>query len=679
MKRNLALALCLVVFLTICLASCRSDCDHQFSDKWYSDANNHWHPATCEHAETEKGDFAPHVDADENGFCDVCEYEKGHEHTYEDAWQIDDTHHWKKATCSHTDEKGSYSTHSDEDLDSNCDICGGHVHKLNGAGICKYSDCGKKVKEVDETKLDEIILAVVDQSYLVNGGNVDYSYVGRSNTGADFEVTRDQLINYTFGKDSYTHVVVNTSTINGGITTTGKVESWHQLDGPETVFGVVSEDDGALELDLPEVARLNGFHIDLSTLAGDYGVEPTLYALYEAAIADTADGLVVNIDSAENKVIYKYSYKTYIINASDIVVGDLAGSTVYNVNHYDVEVEFRYNDDYALTSLNILVDCYTSDPGTADGIGFLYQDVDLQYDPETGEVIFVEYIQDENGAWVAVPTDKRTPDTYTISVTQTVGDRTEENPNPKAKFIPTEFDIYATKEYTYDANGVEIDFTFKDEITKTLFVSVGDIINIYPGNYSPANTSLHFIADQVTIKLYKDGVEIVDAEDYMNQTAVAMFTGATDSDRSFFVVPKVDGAYKLEIYLMGNVVKTVDIVAGAVDEDKLELKSNEFAVKVTEAYEWANEYTFTATKTGTYYFNLPAGVGFIDADAFDAAAKTEPTDDGPEPYFDYNNAKNPDGTFNAGSFSIKLEEGQTIRFYVNAVKRGTYVIVFAAV
>lgn len=35
-----------------------------------------------------------------------------HEHTYESAWTWDDTHHWKKATCEHSTEKGEYGEHS---------------------------------------------------------------------------------------------------------------------------------------------------------------------------------------------------------------------------------------------------------------------------------------------------------------------------------------------------------------------------------------------------------------------------------------------------------------------------------------------------------------------------------------------------------------------------------------
>lgn len=679
MKRKLIVALCLAILMVGCLASCRTDdCQHTFSDKWYSDAENHWHPATCDHAETERSELAPHVDEEQDGVCDVCEYVIGHTHTFDEAWQSDSTHHWKNATCSHTEEKGSYSAHSDEDMDGKCDACSGHVHSVNAAGYCKYIDCGEKVREIDETSLDELVAAVLVQKHLVNGGTVDYNFEGRSNTGSSYGVLRNEIINYLYGKDNYTHVDVASKITNGGEERTGTFESWHQLAGPEYVFGIVSENGGALSLDLPEVAKLNGYYIALSTLAGEYGVEETLYALYEVAIAETTNELEVIPDTAENKVTFKYNYKTLFANEHNIAIGDNAGKSIFNVNFFEVEVTFKYSDDYALTDLMILVDCYTNDPGTAAGFGFLYPDVDIEYDPDTDTFTFIEYTQDADGNWVANPTDKRTPDTYVINVTQTLGDRTEENPHPQSEFVPESFDLFAKQEFQFDENGNETGYELKDKVVGNIFVDAGEVVNLYVGNYAPANTSLHFIADQVTFKLYKDGVEVENANDYLNQTAVAEFTyGGTL--RSFFVIPKVDGAYKFEIYVCGNLEKTVNIIAGAVDEEKIELKDNEIALKITERYEWANEYTFTATESGTYYFNVPAGVGLIDADAYDAAAETPATDDGPIPFLDYNNLKNPDGTYMDGSFSLELEAGETVRFYVNAVKKGTYIVQWAVI
>ena len=97
MKRNLIALLCIMLLTVLCLASC--GCDHTFSNEWYSDETHHWHPATCEHAETERGDFGPHVDADEDGICEICHAPSAHVHTYEEAWQTDDSHHWRNPTC----------------------------------------------------------------------------------------------------------------------------------------------------------------------------------------------------------------------------------------------------------------------------------------------------------------------------------------------------------------------------------------------------------------------------------------------------------------------------------------------------------------------------------------------------------------------------------------------------
>ena len=669
MKKNLLVLLCMLLVVACALASCKKDCDHTFSDEWYGDETNHWHPATCEHGEI-KDSLGAHADADQDGICDVCERQVGHTHTYEANWTYDEFNHWKNATCTHTGEKGEYSLHVDEDNNNVCDSCSSHVHKLNGAGYCQISDCGKKVKEVDETDIDELILAVYDQSHLINGSKVDYLFEGFSNTGINYTATRHELVNVIFGKDNYTYSFVENSSVNGTASASGTLETWHQLKGKEDTFGVVSEDGGPLALDISNVDRLNGYYIALSTLAGGYGANETLYSLYEAAIGavDSDDenlvssrpigDLEIEISKDENKVTFKYNYQTVFLNASNIVVGDMAGKTVYNVNYFEVEVSFCYSDEYALTELYISCDCYTNDPGTSQTDGFLENDVDLDYDPDTDT-----FTMRENAL----------ADVYTISVKQTAGERTEENPNPQSKFVPQSFELYLDRD---DDTG-ELSNKFDGSVIKT---KIRDITNLYIADCLPAGTSIHFVHEYVTFKVYHNGNLVENAQDYMNQTVVAEFTFA-GSQRSFFIIPKTDGAFKLEIYLMGDLMHTVELHVGVVDEEFIELKSNEFAAKVTETYEWANEVVFTAAKSGTYFFNLPAGVGFINADEFDEAEKTPATDDGPLPYYDFqhNDNKNPDGSYIPGSFEVTLEAGESIRFYVCAAERGTYVIVYGRV
>ena len=148
---------------------------HSFSDKWSFDAENHWHPATCEHT-GEQGSFGPHrwnygeitknaghaVDGEKLYTCLDCGYQKtevipgqAHEfnqmvaqdkylaaaatcttpaqyyysctcglagtdtfpygnakgHTFADKWSYNELQHWKAATCEHTDEKIQVADH----------------------------------------------------------------------------------------------------------------------------------------------------------------------------------------------------------------------------------------------------------------------------------------------------------------------------------------------------------------------------------------------------------------------------------------------------------------------------------------------------------------------------------------------------------------------------------------
>ena len=148
---------------------------HSFSDKWSFDAENHWHPATCEHT-GEQGSFGPHrwnygeitknaghaVDGEKLYTCLDCGYQKtevipgqAHEfnqmvaqdkylaaaatcttpaqyyysctcglagtdtfpygnakgHTFADKWSYNELQHWKAATCEHTNEKIQVADH----------------------------------------------------------------------------------------------------------------------------------------------------------------------------------------------------------------------------------------------------------------------------------------------------------------------------------------------------------------------------------------------------------------------------------------------------------------------------------------------------------------------------------------------------------------------------------------
>lgn len=94
---------------------------HTYSDSWTYDENQHWQEATCEHVELKRaegahtednGEITSHKNCESSGEitykCTVCgkilrteEIPAGH--VFSSEWSKNETHHWHKATCEHSD------------------------------------------------------------------------------------------------------------------------------------------------------------------------------------------------------------------------------------------------------------------------------------------------------------------------------------------------------------------------------------------------------------------------------------------------------------------------------------------------------------------------------------------------------------------------------------------------
>ena len=144
---------------------------HTFAEEWTSDETSHWHAATCGHTDV-KGSLAAHEFGDDS-VCDVCGYDSSvpHEHTFADEWTYDETGHWHAATCGHTDEKGDFAEHVDENSDGKCDTCGADMFEQ-----------GTEPEEPTETG---ITFAITDMktyqtgfSVKVNGGETNIEAKG---------------------------------------------------------------------------------------------------------------------------------------------------------------------------------------------------------------------------------------------------------------------------------------------------------------------------------------------------------------------------------------------------------------------------------------------------------------------------------------------------------------------
>ena len=102
---------------------------HVYGDKWYTDANNHWHE--CNNC-IDKKDLAAHTPgaaATETTpqTCTTCGYvikaALGHEHNYDvTEYKTNETHHWYECDCG---DKAEVKSHTyDNDCDADCNGCG---------------------------------------------------------------------------------------------------------------------------------------------------------------------------------------------------------------------------------------------------------------------------------------------------------------------------------------------------------------------------------------------------------------------------------------------------------------------------------------------------------------------------------------------------------------------------
>ena len=101
--------------------------EHTFSSQWSFNADIHWHQATCEH--NVQSDVANHIDSNTDYKCDVCGYQlpipqpEPHVHTFSPIWNYDEDNHWHDATCEHKDQVfDSFGSHIDADDNGSCDI-----------------------------------------------------------------------------------------------------------------------------------------------------------------------------------------------------------------------------------------------------------------------------------------------------------------------------------------------------------------------------------------------------------------------------------------------------------------------------------------------------------------------------------------------------------------------------
>ena len=657
---------------------------HTYSDAWMADADGHWHALTCEDC-TEEPVKEAHVDKNNDGACDYCEYMGDHEHTYSHEWTVDCTNHWHAADCGHIVAGDGIAAHVDKNADGECDVCfyiindihehyfasewasdsayhwnaalcehkdqitNKAAHELNAAGDCTV--CGAHINDVDETDLGAVLAAAVANNYKVAYGDVVASEMVYDD--ADMNVLANGKINqvhFALGNDaSYIHYVSFDKDGNY----IGKEEQWYEKtggvdeDGNPVIFGAkLTDKTTKLEPTMGAAQFLNGYNYlpgnvlpnaadDTSTLAnilsGLYNVMKT-----DAHVSEAVEGYLAETGD------YAFAFNYFTVNETTVsesagALGGTPGEKNFAVELYNVGVTFRINDEMIIDQANFYVKTFRN----------WELDMDLTYDKETDSITLL---------------DTASPTIYTYSVSQTAGERTFTTPYPRKSLIPTSFEFTYVPEdgWEWNEDCTEMIIFEEEKIEESLTIQEGTYAKFRISNFLPVTADPGFL-DSSDFEYY-----------FVNKDPNSTGKCWYDSDSSLNGYSSYNKMLKLKIrdvgeytvtIKFGDLIKTFDII---VEVEKLpedgEDTENTINVRTTDNNGWFDKYSYTAKESGTYTFTIPAGLGVWNADDCD----NNPFNSQPE--VDYNTSPN------GGSFEVALAADETFEFYVGSTEKKAWVI-----
>ena len=130
---------------------------HSYSDRWWSDGNNHWH--ACSRCLKELKDIAPHIEDEgvvireptvtsrgvKRFSCTICGYRmrteyipklEPHTHEYSTDWKSDGDHHWHECECGERTDEAGHTAEADTAVEPTCTTPG----KTEGSHcpVCGY-------------------------------------------------------------------------------------------------------------------------------------------------------------------------------------------------------------------------------------------------------------------------------------------------------------------------------------------------------------------------------------------------------------------------------------------------------------------------------------------------------------------------------------------------------------
>ena len=500
MKKLVYVVLCLA--LIFALAAC-AEHEHTYNtEQWASNAYGHWHVANCEHTD-EVADVAAHTDANNDGTCDICAYNGGHEHGYQDSWDSDATDHWHSSECGHAV------------------VADKAAHTYNEVGVCTV--CGYEVGVSPETVAEAIELGV-KQAGAVKDGMITIN--SENAYASNKETIKYQISTGKF----YANILSDSGMMDGGygdmVWVNEKTEQWIGLKEDGSVYGYTYV-DGVLQA-MQQYDETNGVGIDTDSVKGYtfesvigygdryIGVDGLVSGLYELG-AEYSNNNDIATEVVDGVYSFEYSF---------VFEGE------YSLNYYTVAVSFELADDYYIDNVAVTINLYSE----GDMVGCPEMPSNLTEEEQTAweyeYYTLTEGAEPTTVAVFAIDQNNEMDLTYTPEVVEV-----------------SEFSLADANGDAIESNlnvilGVNKYFTIEVNAPETAVLALSDVVIKLDGE----------VVDYTNANVYSSVVE-----EYTNEKFEYV------SEPALLVRGKVAGTYQLEVQI-GSAVNTYTLtVATAVD------------------------------------------------------------------------------------------------------------------
>lgn len=204
MKKNIYFIF--AVLFGITLTACNMQHEHTWGEYQYNESE-HWRTYTCGH--TAPNNNTSHIDDNDDGNCDICNYKISESHTHTWTWYIEDIGHTKAFTCGCPSEEGT-NPHFDNDNNNLCDACGYSMLKETPTGTFKLNIIDEQNYIYDKPEkttmfapgttilfhslpiMDADLVIYVNDAYFENKSLVYISYW--TNSSVEYNVTKTEII-----------------------------------------------------------------------------------------------------------------------------------------------------------------------------------------------------------------------------------------------------------------------------------------------------------------------------------------------------------------------------------------------------------------------------------------------------------------------------------------------------